>query len=238
MRIYTILLFSLISKFVVGQVSTSIDVRAPNEQGYGSVQYNNPSELGAKKKITIDNDEIAGSPFWKMDWSKAYVFLVPGSIVKLSQAKLNLMTNELYFLDSTNVLKTADAANINKIIFIDKKDSLKTLAVFQKLNYDGNVFLEVLNAGDNQLLKAIKMSITKRDYNALLGKDEYGYNSKVSYYLFHSAQISKVDVLNKQNMVALLDFSKGYNTWLDENKNKLKGEIDWVNFLNYYNTKQ
>ena len=88
------------------------------------------------------------------------------------------------------------------------------------------------------MLKAIKISVVKRGYNTLLGKDEYAYDSKTVYYLFHSAQISKVDVLNKEHLVALLDFSDGYNKWLEENKNKLRGETDWVNFLNYYNSKQ
>lgn len=44
--------------------------------------------------------------------------------------------------------------------------------------------------------------------------------------------------LNKKHLVALLDLSDGYNKWLTENKNKLRGETDWVNFLQYYNSKQ
>jgi hypothetical protein len=223
---------------VTGQVSTSIDVRLPSDQGYGSVNYNNPSELEAKRQVTVDNDEIAGSAFWKKDWNAGYVFLASGSIVKLSNIKLNLLTNEIYFLDAGNTIKSANASNISKIIFIDKSDSLKALAVFQKLNFEDNVFFQVLNSGDNQLLKAIKISVVKRGYNTLLGKDEYAYDSKTVYYLFHSAQISKVDVLNKEHLVALLDFSDGYNKWLEENKNKLRGETDWVNFITYYNSKQ
>ncbi len=222
--------------FVAAQVSTSIDVRAPMDAGYGSVQYNNPSELGVKKQVAVADDEIAGTTFWKTDWNKAYIFLITGGIIKLNQAKLNLLTNEVYFTDSSNIIKASDAVRINKIIFVDKKDSLKTLAAFQKMNYDGNVFLQVLNSGDNQLFKAVKISVNKRDYNAMLGKYEYNYDTKATYYLFHSAQITKVDALNKENIIALLDFSKGYNNWLDENKNKLRGETDWVNFLNYYNS--
>jgi len=223
---------------VIGQVSTSIDVRLPSDQGYGSVNYNNPSELGAKKQVTVDNDEIAGSAFWKKDWNKAYVFLASGGIVKLDNIKLNLATNEIYFLDVDNTIKLSDVSNISKIIFIDKNDSLKALAVFQKLNYEGNVFFQVLNSGNNQLLKTTKIAVVKRGYNTLLGKDEYAYDSKTAYYLFHSAQISRVDVLNKEHLIALLDFSDGYNKWLEENKNKLRGETDWVNFLIYYNSKQ
>jgi len=238
MRMLIIALIFFTGNIVTGQVSTSIDVRLPSDQGYGSVNYNNPSELEAKKQVTVDNDEIAGSAFWKKDWNAGYVFLASGSIVKLSNIKLNLLTNEIYFLDAGNTIKSANASNISKIIFIDKSDSLKALAVFQKLNFEDNVFFQVLNSGDNQLLKAIKISVVKRGYNTLLGKDEYAYDSKTVYYLFHSAQISKVDVLNKEHLVALLDFSDGYNKWLEENKNKLRGETDWVNFIIYYNSKQ
>ena len=238
MRMLILILLFYICSTGVGQVSTSIDVRLPSDHGYGSVNYNNPSVLGAKKQLTVDNNEIAGSAFWKKDWNKAYVFLTSNGVVQLNHAKLNLENNEINFLDSSNTIKSADASKISKIIFTDKSDSLKTLAVFQKLNYDGNVFFQVLNSGDNQLLKAIKMSVVKSGYNVLLGKDEYAYDSKIVYYLFHSAQISKVDVLNKGHIVELLDFSDGYNKWLDENNNKLKGETDWVNFLNYYNSKQ
>ena len=238
MRMLIIALIFFTGNIVTGQVSTSIDVRLPSDQGYGSVNYNNPSELEAKKQVTVDNDEIAGSAFWKKDWNAGYVFLASGSIVKLSNIKLNLLTNEIYFLDAGNTIKSANASNISKIIFIDKSDSLKALAVFQKLNFEDNVFFQVLNSGDNQLLKAIKISVVKRGYNTLLGKDEYAYDSKTVYYLFHSAQISKVDVLNKEHLVALLDFSDGYNKWMEENKNKLRGETDWVNFIIYYNSKQ
>jgi hypothetical protein len=238
MRILIVVLLFFTGNIVTGQVSTSVDVRLPSDQGYGSVNYNNPSELGVKKQVTVDNDEIAGSPFWKKDWNTAYVFLASGGIVKLSNIKLNLLTNEIYFLDIDNGIRSADASNISKIIFVDKSDSLKAQAVFQKLNYDSNVFLQVLNSGSNQLLKATNISVVKRGYNTLLGKDEYAYDSKTVYYLFHSAQISKVDVLNKEHLVALLDFSDGYNKWMEENKNKLRGETDWVNFLKYYNSKQ
>src|SRR5882672_7768608 len=151
MRMFILILLFFTRNIGVGQVSTSIDVRLPSDHGYGSVNYNNPSVLGAKKQLTIDNNEIAGSAFWKKDWNKVYVFLASNGIVKLNQAKLNLVTNEINFLDSSNTIKSADASKISKIIFTDKSDSLKTLAVFQKLNYDGNVFFQVLNSGDNQL---------------------------------------------------------------------------------------
>jgi hypothetical protein len=238
MRTFFLTLLLFTCNIVICQVSTTLDVRAPSDPGYGTVQYNNPSELGTKKQVTVDEDEIAGVPFWKNDWNKAYVFLISGGVVKLNQAKLNLATNEIYFFDSSSTIKSADAAKIKEIVFIDRGDSLKPLAVFHKLNYDGNVFFQVLNKGDIQLLKVTKMSVIKRDYNAMLGKDEYAYESKPVYYLFHSAQISKVDALNKENIVSLLDFSEGYSKWLNNNKNKLRSETDWVNFLNYYNSKQ
>ena len=238
MRTFLIMLFFFTCNFVFCQVSTTLDVRAPSDPGYGTVQYNNPSELGVKKQVTVDEDEVAGIPFWKNDWNKAYVFLTSGNVVKLNKAKLNLATNEIYFFDSSNTVKSADAAKIKEIVFIDKNDSVKPLAVFYKLDYDGNVFFQVLNKGDNQLLKVTKVSVIKRDYNAMLGKDEYAYESKPVYYLFHSAQLSKIDALSRENMVSLLDFSNGYNKWLDDNKNKLRNETDWVNFLNYYNSKQ
>ena len=184
MRMLILILLFYICSTGVGQVSTSIDVRLPSDHGYGSVNYNNPSVLGAKKQLTVDNNEIAGSAFWKKDWNKAYVFLTSNGVVKLNHAKLDLENNEINFLDSSNTIKSADASKISKIIFTDKSDSLKTLAVFQKLNYDGNVFFQVLNSGNNQLLKAIKMSVVKRGYNVLLGKDEYAYDSKIVYYLF------------------------------------------------------
>src|SRR5678816_1969891 len=99
MRMLILILVFFTFYIAIRQVSTSIDVRLPSDQGYGSVNYNNPSELGVKKQVTVDNDEIAGSPFWKKDWNTAYVFLASGGIVKLSNIKLNLLTNEIYFLD-------------------------------------------------------------------------------------------------------------------------------------------
>lgn len=223
---------------VIAQVSTSLDIRLPNENGFGSVNYNNPSELGKKVQSDVSDNEIYGTVFWKNEWNKAYVFLTFGKILKINQAKLNLKTNEVYFLDSNNIIKAADASIVNKIIFIDKNDSTKILAVFLKLNYDNNSLFQVFNKGDYQLLKAVEVSVIKRDYNTLLGKDEYAYNSNAVYYLFHSGQISKIDVLNKEHLMDFIKLSVQNNTWLTQNKNRLKGETDWVNFLNYYSSKQ
>jgi hypothetical protein len=223
---------------VIAQVSASLDIRLPNENGFGSVKYNNPSELGKKVQEEVSDNEISGTTFWKNEWNKAYVFLTSGGIIKINQAKLNLKTNEVYFPDSNNIIKAADESIVNKIIFIDKNDSAKILAVFLKINYDNNSLFQVFNAGEYQLLKAVEISVVKRDYNALLGKYDYAYNSNAVYYLFHSGQISKIDVLNKENLMAFIHLSVQNNTWLTQNKNRLKGETDWVNFLNYYSSKQ
>ena len=231
-------LFFFTHYLIFAQVSISIDVRAPSDQGYGTVNYNNPSAVGEQKKIEVSNDEISGSAFWKDDWNKAYIFLTSGKIVKLNQVKLNFQTNEIYFLDSNHAVKAAGEQAINKVIFIDKNDSVKTLAIFQKLHYDGYTFFQVFNAGDYQLLKATDVNITKRDYNTLLGKDEYAYNAKPVYYLLGSGKISKIDIFNKEHLGYIIYFNLQDNNWLAQNKNKLKGESDWISFLNYYNSKQ
>ena len=46
---------------VIAQVSTSLDIRLPNENGFGSVKYNNPSELGKKVQAEVSNNEISGT---------------------------------------------------------------------------------------------------------------------------------------------------------------------------------
>lgn len=238
MKILSSVLIFFLHFAATAQISTSIDVRLPGIHGFGETSYKSSSAIGEQEEVAVDENEINGSAFWKNDWNKAYVFLPSGSIVKLNQAKLNLKNNQLYFFDSNHVLKAANESAISKIIFIDKKDSLKTLGVFQKLLYDGYTYFQVLNAGDCQLLKAIKIDVIKRDYNPILNKDEYKYESKPVYYLFYSDKLSQIDVLNKENLVSVIKVSEENNNWLAQNKNKLKGETDWVSFLNYYNSKQ
>lgn len=237
MKAFTTCLAFFLRYAVIAQVSTSIDIRPPSGQGYGMVNYNNPSAVGEQKSVEVNNDEISGSPFWKNDWNKAYIFLTSGNIIKLNQVKLNFQTNEIYFLDSNHIIKAAGEQTINKIIFIDKNDSLKTVATFQKLHYDGHTFFQVFNGGDYQLLKAVNASVTKRDYNTLLGKDEYAYNLIPVYYLLHTGQITKIDVFNKAQLGTIIYFKLPDNNWLEQNKNKLRTESDWVSFLNYYNNR-
>ncbi len=238
MRILIFGLFFFTHSAVIAQISTSIDVRLPGINGFGETSYKSSSAIGEQEPVKVDENDINGSAFWKNDWNKAYVFLPSGSVVRLNQAKLNLKNNQLYFYDSTHVLKAAGEQAISKIIFIDKKDTLKTSGVFQKLPYDGYNYFQVLNAGGCQLLKAIKINVVKRDYNPVLNKDEYKYDSKPVYYLFYSGKLSQVDMLNKENLVSIVNISEENNNWLAQNKNKLKGEADWISFLNYYNSKQ
>ena len=238
MKRQALLILLIINHHLFAQNNTTIDVAAPgSSSGYGSVNIINNSEVGIKKTIEVDESRVSGSVFWRNDWNKAIVFLQSGSVVKLRQVKLNLNTNETYFLDSAGIVKAADMNLVNKIIFLDKNDSLKTLAVFQKLNYNGTAFFEVLNGGEYQLLKSTQITLLKKDYDPIAGKDEYSYDAKSKYYIIHGGNLSEMNALNKNQLASIITLSEKDNSWLATNNNKLKKEKDIVDFFNYYGNK-
>ena len=97
--------------------------------------------------------------------------------------------------------------------------------------------MQVLNQGNLQLLKLNEIKIIKKDYDVLAGKNIYSFKDNIRYFFLKDNNLLDCRSLNKADIFTAILPDAAANTWLNDNKNKLKSEKDVVSFLAYYNTK-
>ena len=212
-------------------VSTTHEARIFGNNSLGSTQL-------------ISYDRINGSPFWKPDFQMATIIDYNNQVVGKSFSKLNLYSNELYFITPKGELRVAAPGKVHKLIFYKGKDTTSgVVAVFEnnpsfitekKENEDA--YVQVLNNGDVQLLKRNQILLMSGD--SLMGTyKRYYFLEQVSYYLnIKSGKNTNFRKLNRNNIVETLSMDDSLKTWIKQNDINFKKEEDVIRFLNYYNS--
>jgi hypothetical protein len=185
-------------------------------------------------------DKIKGSPFWSDEYKLAALYSGK-NIISTRLIKLNLATNEIYFLknDEELVLENND---VSKLVFYQGKDTSATAAIFirevpnlfiRDLKVDD--FIQLLNKGKYQLLKYTKRIVGDED--SLFGTQKrYFFKDELHYLVRVDDKIDKIKKLNEEYLLSLLPSASNHKAWIKENKISFKKEEDLIRFLNYYNS--
>jgi len=185
--------------------------------------------------VRLPYSRINGSPFWKDEFLPARIFTTTGKVYG-SPIRLNLVTSEIHFLKNGEEMVLIDE-NIDKIVFSREHDSATFLANLSPLllnNKKENGYIQVLNAGNCQLLKYTKRIVSSAD-SLFRTQKRYFFTDEVTYFLRFSDKIEKVKRLNKENISKLLPSASSFDAWINENKIDFKKEDNIVRFLNHYN---
>lgn len=225
--------------FCVAQLQT-LDVTGAGSGAYGSVKYNDPMTIGSKKAAKINYSEIRGKYFWDDNWKSGFVVLKNGKAVKLENIKLNFYTNEVHYIDNLKVELAVEVALLKGVILFSGKenDTTKfTFKVYLGLIEDNQAHLfQVLNQGKVQLLKFTSVILRKGDYDAMMGKNDYSFISSKKYFVGTSNRIKPLSKISKTSLGAALDIPVSeIEEWIKNNK--LKGELDVIEFINFFNSK-
>lgn len=233
------LLFAFTAFFKINaQVEIEIKTLQPGKmssfQAYGIGNLSNEVPL----------DRINGSPFFNDDWHFATLLGKGKRESWFCKAKMNLVTNEIHYLDKTENELVLESGFINKFILRDNLDTSKILAFFEY--YDEppivpvdkkGLYLQILNKGLYQLLKYDKRILTSKD--SLFGTQKrYLFTDRLYYFLSHVQKPEPIKKLNQDFLLAFLPSSLSYKGWITKNKIDLKEEDGAVKFLNYYNRQQ
>jgi len=220
-----------------------LDVSAPASTGgnYGSVRFYDPATLGVKTEEKISYAEIEGTPFWDDHWNAAHLFMKNGGVVKVDQVKLNMYTNDVYYIHNGLEL-VAEKGSVAKILLFKGKDTTKILSLFEyypdysNRNNPDEVYYRVLNFGKVRLLAFNKMLISTAPYDAIEGKAQKSFFTKTYYAISNDGNISPLKSLDHTSLFSILYPDPVSEKWLQANRNKLKNEEEIINFLNYYNS--
>lgn len=195
----------------------------------------------------IPYDRISGSPFWKNEYQMATVIDNNNQIMGKAPVKLNLYTNEVYFLTPKGEERVVSAGKARKIIFHKEDNEKEVLGVFENNlpiitennpNAESPSFVQVMNNGDLQLLKHNKVLFVTAD--SLFGTmKRYYFSNQVLYYLNNKfGQTNRLRKLNRDNVMEMLNSDSSAETWINQNSINFKKEEDVVRFLDYLNTRK
>jgi hypothetical protein len=184
--------------------------------------------------------EITGSPFINDKWVSAKLTLSRGKEIGPLLIKLNIESNELYFLDSTGKELIAAEGLVRKVDCIDyyTKDSVRY--VF-KTGYPSvgkqseNYFYQVFTEGRIELL-ARKFKYVRNEKNDLTGDMSKSFVDGLTVLYVYAYGLIQPFRSNKTFIATLWDENKQevMNKYLSTNKINLKNTSDLVKLFNYY----
>jgi hypothetical protein len=208
-----------------------------------SVNVIDPSTLGKKKIELINYSDIDGSPYYNSKWSKAFLYLKNGNLVKLDQIKLNMFTNEVDYMNKNNVEMVLEAANFKRIILMKQEDTSHIAAIFECFSdisdpSKGEAFYRVLNGGAVQLLTLEKTILKTGAYDPFLGKEPKSFYSKKFYGLTNAGTFNPIKVLDRNIILPLIKSHQIDEDWLNGSHNKLKSEKEVTAFFEFFNAKK
>ena len=214
----------------------NFDVSEAGIGANGVVRFNDPSLMTEKSGVKIDYSDVRGNCFLNKEWMPALIKLKSGSSVKFSNCKFNLMTSDIHYLNNEGVELVAESKIVNLIFLFDQRDTTKIVSTLKQIRQDGQEsFFQFMNNGKIVLLKKSVVSLFKGDYDLSRAKNDFRFVRKDDYFILESKTINSLTNLNKESLSKYLPINRASVDWLKTNKNKLKDEIQIVNFLNYYN---
>jgi len=205
----------------------------------GYVRFNNYAALGQKNDDKLDYSEIRGSCFWDSEWNPAILILKSGKGVKLNKVKLNFYSNSVHYLDDNGAELVAQNS-LKNIVFFDRKDTLKLIAVFEGLAgfkiKDLDAYAQILADGQTKFLKRTEVTLVKKDNDPMLGHPDLKFVSDTHYYIEESGSIKRLKNISKESLFSIVKPTDEEEIWLKANKNKLKNEADIIGFMAYHNS--
>jgi hypothetical protein len=183
--------------------------------------------------------DIEGTPFLIKDWKIATLVTKKGVQVNNVSVKLNIESNELYYLDSAGKTWIANAGNVVKISLInfDGKDNTTTVfkcgypAIGKQTN---NYYYQVLADGKIALLKKLYKTI-ETFKNDLSGEKRREFVEGTRIFVFVAGEIKEVK--NDKGFILDLmnDKQAAIEKYLDLNKINFKKTADLEKLIGYYN---
>jgi len=238
-----ILLFIVFTTNTKAQITMSFSDPSATGGNYGYVNVVDPSTIGKQKIEMINYSDIEGSPFYSQKWSKAFLYLKNGNLVKIDQVKLNMYTNEVDYINNNHVEMVLEAANFKRIIIMKQEDTSHIAAIFECYPdmvdpSKGESFYRVLNGGTVQLYAFEKTILKTGAYDPLIGKDPKSFYTKKFYALTNAGAFSPLKILDRNNILALLKSHHVDEDWLDSSHNKLRSEKEVIAFFEFFNAKK
>jgi len=200
------------------------------------------TDLDGHSLLKKYDPDVTGSPFINDDWVSAKLTLSKGKEIGPLQVKLNIESNELYFLDSAGKEMIAADGLVKKISCINYYYKDSTRYIFQSgyppIETQGeNYFYQVFTEGKIQLL-AKKFKYIRSEKNDLTGDASKSFvDGAVVLYVYAYGVIQPFRS-NKNFVASLWEEHKQteMNNFIAANKINFKNISDLIKLFNYYDS--
>lgn len=182
---------------------------------------------------------IDGTPFINPEWAEADLLTTAGQLFEKVKVKLNIESNELYYLDSANTTLIAMDGKVKKISFTNIISKENIPYVFQNGypaidNKSKNYYYQVLCSGKINLLKKFYKNI-ETFKNVMSGEQRKEFVEYSGYFIFSAAGIEPFQNSKEYFLKLMNDKEEAAKQYLDANKTNFKKIPDLVKFITFYN---
>ena len=200
----------------------------------------NFEDLNGHSLLKKSDPDVSGSPFMRDDWAPAKITLSKGKEIGPLMIKLNIESNELYYLDSAGKEMIAADGIVKKIDCVNfySKDSIRYVFKNGYPSIDKqneNFFYQVLAEGKTELLvkKSKYIRTTKNDLTGDVTKDIVDGADMLYVYANNTMQIYRP---SKSFVIQLLkDKESAISSYIETHKINFKKTAELVMLFNYYN---
>lgn len=180
-----------------------------------------------------------GTPFVNSEWEDADIITSSGELVKKVKVKLNIESNELYYLDAANTTWVALDGKVKKISYVNlfSKESIRYVfkngyPAIDKQNK--SYYYQVLSEGKIDLLKNNYKTI-ETFKNELSGDKRKEFVEGSSYYIFSEMGIKQLQNSKEYLLELMKDNEEIMKQFIETNKISFKKIPDLQKVINYYN---
>lgn len=219
------------------QAQLDMDLSASAAGSFSTLRFDELKLTGQIKVDKVENSDIGGSPFWLEKWNAAMIYTSTYRVL-IPKVKLNLYTNDVYYINKDGETLVVQKGQIKRVTFFKGDDTSYLLGSFIYMKIPGDDsfhFYQPLINGKAGLIKLNKVFVNKLAYDPISGKSDFNYITKSAYYLNYNGNMQLLRTLNKESVSAILKPGTAAEEWLAKNKNKLRTETDIIQFLYYFN---
>ena len=205
----------------------------------GNMQVYDPANPSKSKGVKLSYAEVEGSAFWSDQWNPAIIYFSNGSKAKINQAKLNLYTNEIHYLNNTGEELAIDNNGIVRLVFLNKNNITQPIASFailmNHITGNGIAYYKILNAGMFQLILMQKQLVKTSPYDPIQAKSVTSFYSKKDYAIYNEGKVIPLRDLDRASILAAIPLNSLTDSWLKTSKSKLKSEKEVTDYLEQVN---
>ncbi len=183
--------------------------------------------------------DVSGTPFFNAEYKYANIKLKQGRTFVNVKAKIDMVSQEIYFISSNGIEGYIEAGMVKEITYSDTTTEgilfYKFQTGFPPIDMkNGNTFYQILSEGRCFFIKSITKKVSERK-NELSGEVAKDFETYENYYLFVKGEMKRLKKDKEFILAELSDKQAQVNQFVLSNKTNFKNNDQLIKLLNYYN---